>query len=70
MYRGAWQEFDTWEIEMAVPLSPQEVITVSAMLFLNTKAKRTGRFSRVMMPESFGLGRKIEHAKLPKTTTN
>ena len=26
MYRGAWHEFDTYEIEMAVPLSPQEVI--------------------------------------------
>lgn len=25
MYRGAWQEFDVHEIEMAVPLSPQEV---------------------------------------------
>ena len=25
MYRGAWQEFPTHEIEMAVPLSPQEV---------------------------------------------
>ncbi|PRY16349.1 glucosamine-6-phosphate deaminase [Pontibacter ummariensis] len=25
MYRGAWHEFDTHEIEMAVPLSPQEV---------------------------------------------
>ena len=25
MYRGAWQEFETHEIEMAVPLSPQEV---------------------------------------------
>lgn len=25
MYRGAWQEFETYEVEMAVPLSPQEV---------------------------------------------
>jgi glucosamine-6-phosphate deaminase len=25
MYRGAWHEFETYEIEMAVPLSPQEV---------------------------------------------
>lgn len=25
MYRGAWQEFEVHEIEMAVPLSPQEV---------------------------------------------
>jgi len=25
LYRGAWHEFDTYEIEMAVPLSPQEV---------------------------------------------
>jgi glucosamine-6-phosphate deaminase len=25
MYRGAWHEFETHEVEMAVPLSPQEV---------------------------------------------
>eukprot|EP01132_Coremiostelium_polycephalum_P014108 gene14108-17152_t len=25
MYRGAWLEFETYEIEMAVPLSPQEL---------------------------------------------
>tara|TARA_R100001369_G_scaffold92902_1_gene141225 strand:+ start:45682 stop:47601 length:1920 start_codon:yes stop_codon:yes gene_type:complete len=25
MYRGAWDEFETYEIEMAVPLSPNEV---------------------------------------------
>lgn len=25
MYRGAWHEFETYEIQMAVPLSPQEV---------------------------------------------
>lgn len=25
MYRGAWHEFEAYEIEMAVPLSPQEV---------------------------------------------
>ena len=25
MYRGAWDEFETHEIEMAVPLSPNEV---------------------------------------------
>ncbi len=25
LYRGAWHEFETHEIEMAVPLSPQEV---------------------------------------------
>ena len=25
MYRGAWHEFETHEIQMAVPLSPQEV---------------------------------------------
>ncbi|GGH11828.1 glucosamine-6-phosphate deaminase [Pedobacter zeae] len=25
MYRGAWHEFETYEIEMAVPISPQEL---------------------------------------------
>ncbi len=39
MYRGAWQEFDTWEIEMAVPLSPQEVIRKRNAIFKHQSQK-------------------------------
>ncbi|CAN5204953.1 glucosamine-6-phosphate deaminase [soil metagenome] len=33
MYRGAWLEFETYEIEMAVPLSPEEVIRKRNAIF-------------------------------------
>ena len=39
MYRGAWQEFNTWEIEMAVPLSPQEVIRKRNAIFKHQSQK-------------------------------
>ncbi len=39
MYRGAWLEFDTWEIEMAVPLSPQEVIRKRNAIFKHQSQK-------------------------------
>ena len=39
MYRGAWQEFDTWEIEMAVPLSPHEVIRKRNAIFKHQSQK-------------------------------
>jgi len=39
MYRGAWQEFDTFEIEMAVPLSPQEVIRKRNAIFKHQSQK-------------------------------
>jgi glucosamine-6-phosphate deaminase len=39
MYRGAWQEFDTWEIEMAVPLSPQEVLRKRNAIFKHQSQK-------------------------------
>jgi glucosamine-6-phosphate deaminase len=39
LYRGAWQEFDTWEIEMAVPLSPQEVIRKRNAIFKHQSQK-------------------------------
>lgn len=43
MYRGAWQEFHVHEIEMAVPLSPQEV-EKNEMLFSSTSLKKTDLF--------------------------
>ncbi|WP_373417354.1 glucosamine-6-phosphate deaminase [Mucilaginibacter phenanthrenivorans] len=39
MYRGAWLEFETYEIEMAVPLSPQEVIRKRNAIFKHQSQK-------------------------------
>lgn len=39
MYRGAWQEFETFEVEMAVPLSPQEVERKKNAIFQHQSQK-------------------------------
>lgn len=39
MYRGAWHEFETHEIEMAVPLSPQEVERKKVAIFQHQSQK-------------------------------
>jgi glucosamine-6-phosphate deaminase len=39
MYRGAWHEFATHEIEMAVPLSPQEVLGKRNAIFKHQSQK-------------------------------
>jgi glucosamine-6-phosphate deaminase len=39
MYRGAWHEFATHEIEMAVPLSPQEVLRKRNAIFKHQSQK-------------------------------
>ncbi len=39
MYRGAWHEFETHEIEMAVPLSPQEVEKKRLAIFKHQSQK-------------------------------
>jgi glucosamine-6-phosphate deaminase len=39
MYRGAWQEFPTYEIEMAVPLSPAEVLRKRNAIFKHQSQK-------------------------------
>lgn len=39
MYRGAWQEFETFEIEMAVPLSPKEVERKKNAIFKHQSQK-------------------------------
>ncbi|ASU32445.1 glucosamine-6-phosphate deaminase [Mucilaginibacter xinganensis] len=39
MYRGAWLEFEIHEIEMAVPLSPQEVIRKRNAIFKHQSQK-------------------------------
>ncbi|WP_345955808.1 glucosamine-6-phosphate deaminase [Mucilaginibacter sp. PAMB04168] len=44
LYRGAWHEFETHEIEMAVPLSPQEVIRKRQAIFKHQSQKDTPVF--------------------------
>ena len=44
MYRGAWHEFAPYEIEMAVPLSPQEVIRKRNAIFKHQSQKDTPVF--------------------------
>ncbi|WP_431844428.1 glucosamine-6-phosphate deaminase [Pedobacter anseongensis] len=39
LYRGAWQEFQAYEIEMAVPLSPQEVERKRLAIFKHQSQK-------------------------------
>lgn len=39
LYRGAWHEFEIHEIEMAVPLSPQEVIRKRLAIFKHQSQK-------------------------------
>ncbi len=39
MYRGAWHEFETHEIEMAVPLSPQELEQKKQAIFKHQSQK-------------------------------
>ncbi|EMR01106.1 glucosamine-6-phosphate deaminase-like protein [Cesiribacter andamanensis AMV16] len=39
LYRGAWHEFETHEIEMAVPLSPQEVERKRLAIFKHQSQK-------------------------------
>ena len=44
MYRGAWHEFRPYEIEMAVPLSPQEVLRKRNAIFKHQSQKDTPVF--------------------------
>jgi glucosamine-6-phosphate deaminase len=44
LYRGAWHEFATHEIEMAVPLSPNEVIRKRNAIFKHQSQKDTPVF--------------------------
>ena len=39
LYRGAWHEFEMYEIEMAVPLSPQEVLRKRNAIFKHQSQK-------------------------------
>lgn len=44
MYRGAWHEWQTHEIEMAVPLSPKEVLEKRKAIFKHQSQKDTPVF--------------------------
>lgn len=44
MYRGAWHEFEAYEIEMSVPLSPQEVIRKRNAIYKHQSQKDTPVF--------------------------
>ena len=39
LYRGAWQEFEVGEIEMAVPLSPKELLKKRQAVFMHQSQK-------------------------------
>jgi len=39
LYRGAWHEFETYEIEMCVPLSPEEVERKRLAIFKHQSQK-------------------------------
>ena len=43
LYRGAWQEFEVHEIEMAVPMSPDQVYE-SVKRFFITNLRRTALY--------------------------
>ena len=59
LYRGAWNEWKTDEIDMAVPLSPSQIITKEKR-FLNTNLKKMELFFLVRIQESFGKELKTE----------
>ncbi len=44
LYRGAWQEFVTSEIEMAVPLSPKELLKKRNAIFMHQSQKDKAPF--------------------------
>jgi isopropylmalate/homocitrate/citramalate synthase len=69
LYRGAWFEFETYEIEMAVPLSPQEVLRKRNAIFKH-QSQKDSRFSLAMMHANFGCAPKIAMQILPVATTN
>jgi len=44
LYRGAWQEWDLWDIEMAVPMSPAELYKKRLAIFRHQSQKDTAPF--------------------------
>jgi glucosamine-6-phosphate deaminase len=44
LYRGAWQEFEVHEIEMAVPMSPDQVLRKRKAIFYHQSQKDSVMF--------------------------
>ena len=44
LYRGAWHEWDIHEIEMAVPLSPQELMNKRKAIYMHQSQKDSAPF--------------------------
>jgi glucosamine-6-phosphate deaminase len=55
LYRGAWHEWEIHEIDMAVPLSPDEVLLKRNAILYHQSQKRQGNVSRERFRE-FGKG--------------
>jgi glucosamine-6-phosphate deaminase len=53
LYRGAWQEFEPHEIEMAVPLSPDEVERKRLAIFKHESQKDSAVFPGSTDPREF-----------------
>lgn len=69
LYKGAWAEWDIDAIEMAVPMSPEQLLKKD-MAFLNTSLKKTVLFFKVLTAGSFGKGPKTGIKLQPKYTIN
>jgi glucosamine-6-phosphate deaminase len=39
LYRGAWHEWESWQIEMAVPMSPDQVLKKRHAIFYHQSQK-------------------------------
>ena len=44
LYRGAWQEWDVWEIEMAVPIGPKDLMRKRRAIFKHQSQKDRALF--------------------------
>lgn len=53
LYRGAWQEWEPHEIEMAVPLSPDEVVRKRVAIFKHESQKDIALFPGPTDPREF-----------------
>jgi glucosamine-6-phosphate deaminase len=53
LYRGAWQDWDPHEIEMAVPLSPEEVLRKRMAIFKHESQKDRALFPGPSDPREF-----------------
>lgn len=69
LYRGAWQEWDIGDIEMAVPLSPEEK-DKKEVQYLSINLKKIALFSQAPINVNSGKEWKIEINKQPHCMMN